>query len=164
MQVFLLQPGWFFSKTWKPFLSSVITKKNRASDWPPVSGGGEKPRWEMPASEHSGPDGIATDQPSHQCFVTFNFPVSAWALHAAPSHCRSPLTVPSHLWQFRRSSAISPWGGKEFNQMRCLVREARRRATGHHYLFKVGRGKVYRHSCLCIQNLRKSHKKLVILP
>ena len=48
--------------------------------------------------------------------------------------------------------------------MRCLVKEARHRITEYQYLFKVGRGKVYIYICLCIQNLRKSHKKLVILP
>ena len=48
--------------------------------------------------------------------------------------------------------------------MRCLAKEARHRTTEYHSLFKVGRGKVYIYICLCMQNLRKSHKKLVTLP
>lgn len=85
----------------------------------------------------------------------FNFPVSAWALPAAPPHCRSPLTVPRHLWQFRRSSSYFPLRWEEFNQMRCLMKEARHRTTEYHYLFKVGR-KVYIYVA-CVYKTYESH-------
>ena len=179
---FCYNPGRFFSKTSKPFLSFFFLNfiylflysrfkaipfkchhQAGQGHWLPFAVGGEKPHWEMPISGHSWPDGVYTDEPSHQLFVMFRCPDSAWAQPAAPPHSCSPLTRPGHPWQVERSSAVSPWCGKAFSQIRCLVREARRRAAGYHHLFKGGRGKFYIRIFLCAQNLWKSHEKVLLL-
>lgn len=67
MQVFLLQPRANFLKDLKAIPFKCYHQEEQGLR-PPVSGGGEKPRREMPVGGHSGSDGISTDQP----------PISVW--------------------------------------------------------------------------------------